>query len=53
MGTQAQAEQVTCPGSLCHHVQTWKHADSGIGALSWSQVEVTLDEPPMEKDLSD
>lgn len=28
------------------------HADSRIGSLLWSQVEVTLEEPLMEKDLS-
>lgn len=28
------------------------HADSGIGSLLWSQVEMSLEEPLMEKDLS-
>lgn len=51
MGTQA--EQVTCPGSHCHHPRAdTGHAGSGIGSLSWSQVEVTLEEPAMEKGLS-
>lgn len=28
------------------------HADSGVGSLLWCQVEVTLEEPLIEKDLS-
>lgn len=52
-GSQAQVAQVGDSPRVALLISAdMGHADSGIGSLLWSQVEVSLEEPLMEKDLS-